>query len=409
MSENTSNSFRKRRILLIVGTVGLVFAGILYAWSILKVPFNTEFGWENAQLATSYTITISMFCLGCIVGGFLMRAVGPKIPIIIGGIMVFAGFFLTSTLDGGNIVFLYIYYGVLAGGGIGMAYNTILASVGAWFPEKKGFCSGVLMMGFGASTLVLGNICGSLMSNPAFGWRKVFVVLAIAAGVAMIIMGFIAELPGPDAGLPKPKVAANTKGEDFELVDLPTGEMIKRLSFWKFFIAMSVLGAAGSSLISFARDFSISVGASVAMAGIFVGVLSIANGLGRILAGSLYDKYGREFIMLYVGIMEIVASALCLFAAITGSIAICLIGFICVGLSYGGNTNAVSVIITSFYGPKYYPQNLSFGLLSMLPGAILAKVSTTILISTGGYVVPFVLLIVYGIIATILNVTNKRP
>ena len=113
--------------------------------------------------------------------------------------------------------------------------------------------------------------------------------------------------------------------------------------------------------------------------------------------------------MLYVGIMEIVASALCLFAAITGSIAICLIGFICVGLSYGGNTNAVSVIITSFYGPKYYPQNLSFGLLSMLPGAILAKVSTTILISTGGYVVPFVLLIVYGIIATILNVTNKRP
>ncbi len=396
-------------MLLIVGTIGLVFAGILYAWSILKVPLGTEFGWSNGDLATSYTITISMFCLGCIAGGFLMRKMGPKVPIIAGGILVFAGFFLTSTLDGSSIVQLFIYYGVLAGFGIGMAYNTILASVGAWFPDKKGFCSGVLMMGFGASTLVLGNICGSLINNASFGWRRVFVLLAVCAGLALVIMGLLSALPGPDSDLPAPKAPAK-KVESNEVVrDMTTREMITRISFWKLFVAMMLLGAAGSSLISFARDFSLSVGTPAAWAGIFVGVLSIANGLGRIVAGMIYDKFGRNVIVLYVGIMEIVACTVCVIAALTSSVVICLIGFILVGLSYGGNTNAVSVLITSFYGTKYYAQNLSFGLLTLLPSSVLAKVSTMILDATGGYVVPFVALIIYGIIATILIATNKKP
>lgn len=412
MDGNTAKSLKTRNILLIAGTVGLIFAGILYAWSILKVPFGTEFGWSNGDLATSYTITISLFCLGCIAGGFLMRAVGPKIPVIVGGILVFFGFFLTSTLDGSSVAKLFIYYGVLAGFGIGMAYNTILAAVGAWFPDKKGFCSGVLMMGFGASTLVLGNICGSLINNASFGWRKVFVLLAVCAGVAMVAVGALIQLPGPDAALPKPDAASPKTGkgaDEIQAQDMPTKEMIARLSFWKFFLAMTLLGAAGSSLISFARDFSISVGASASLAGIFVGVLSIANGLGRIIAGMIYDRLGRQVIMVYVSIMEIVACALCVVAAMTGSVFICLIGFLCVGLSYGGNTNAVSVLITSFYGTKYYAQNLSFGLLTLLPSSFLAKLSTTLLNSTGGYVVPFLLLIVFGVIATALNVTNRKP
>ncbi len=409
MSDNRIISLKKRKLLLTVGTLGLVFAGILYAWSILKVPLGTEFGWSSSDLATSYTITISMFCIGCVAGGFFMRAVGPKVPIIAGGILVFAGFYLTSTIKTNNILLLFIYYGVFAGLGIGMAYNTILASVGAWFPEKKGFCSGVLMMGFGASTLVLGNICGSLINNVNFGWRKVFVLLAILAGVAMIIMGILAELPGENADLPAPKAPEIRAGSTEVPKDMTTLQMISRLSFWKFFLAMVLLGAAGSSLISFARDFSISVGTSAAIAGIFVGILSVANGLGRILAGVIYDKYGRETIMLYVSVTEVAACIMCVIAALTNSIIICLIGFVLVGLSYGGNANAVSVFITSFYGTKYYAQNLSFGLLTLLPSAFLAKLSTVILVNTGGYVAPFIALILYGVVATVLNISNKKP
>lgn len=409
MTEN--NDLNIRWLYLTAGTITFLFAGIIYAWSILNVKFAEDFGWTNNDLSTNYTITISMFCIGCIAGGALMRKLSVKIPLIVGGIMVFAGFYLTSQLDGSSVTMLFLAYGVLAGLGIGMGYNTILAAVGAWFPDKKGLASGIMMMGFGASTLVFGNIAGSLMNDPGFGWRKVFFLLAVCTGALMLLMGIIIKMPGKDMVLPKPSGgnSSNNFKEDFEAKDYPPGEMLKRVSFWKFFVAMLLLGAAGSSVLSFARNFAMSVGAAAGAAGLFVGLLSIANGLGRIVAGVVYDKAGRKAVMLYVSLINIAANTLCLLTALTMSVPLCLIAFIVVGLAYGGNTNATSVFMTAFYGIKYYPQNLSWGLLTLLPASFLARLSTTLLNSSGGYVVPFAVLVVYAVISTGLHMSNKRP
>ncbi len=397
-----------RWTLLIFGTVCLLFAGIIYGWSILKGSFAEEFGWSAGDLATNYTITISLFCIGCIAGGFMMKKFSPRFPVISGGILVFAGFFLTSRLKGGSVVSLFLTYGVLAGLGIGMAYNAILATLGAWFPDKKGFASGCLMMGFGASTLILGNIAGSLMVKPSFGWRKVFLILAVCTGVLLVIMGLLIRLPGPEDHLPAPDGTSSRK-EDFETVDMTTGQMLTRPSFWKFFAAMVLLGAGGSSVISFARDFSISVGTTAATAGLFVGILSIFNGFGRIIAGSVFDRFGRKACMVYVGAVTLASNLLCLGAALTGSVMLCLLGYCAIGLSYGGNTNVVSVFITAFYGNKYYAQNLSLGLLTIMPASILAKFSTTLLTVTGAYVIPFAVLTCYAAAAMALNLGNRRP
>lgn len=428
------NFYRTRVRLLVFGTVGLLFAGIIYAWSILKLPLENEFGWSNSQTATSYTITISLFCLGCIAGGLLIRTVGPKVPVLIGAVLIGAGFFLTSTLDGHSVVRLYLYYGVMAGFGIGMAYNTILAVVGAWFPDKKGFSTGVLMMGFGASTLVFGNLARTLIDAPTFGWRMVFICLAACAAASLAVVGAMIRMPtAEDLTVIKDSIKTRVTGEaqetvktregetetpaaagagqkeDFLAEDLSSMQMIQRPSFWRFFVAMLLLGSAGSSLISFARDFSVSVGATAALAGLYVGILSVANGLGRILTGMIYDRFGRKIVLIFVSLLEIAACLVCVGASASGSLLICLVGFILVGLSYGGNSNAIAVFITDFYGTKYYAQNLSFGLMTLLPSALLAKFSTTLLNVSGGYVVPFVVLAVYGAVSLFLHMINKRP
>ena len=64
--------------------------------------------------------------------------------------------------------------GGYAGLGIGVTYNVIIASVNAWFPDKRGFCSGCLLMGFGMTSLVFGSILDALFANEAIGWRKTF-------------------------------------------------------------------------------------------------------------------------------------------------------------------------------------------------------------------------------------------
>ena len=47
-----------------IGVVAMLFAGVLYAWSILKSPLSAEFGWGQSDLALSFTLAMTFFCIG---------------------------------------------------------------------------------------------------------------------------------------------------------------------------------------------------------------------------------------------------------------------------------------------------------------------------------------------------------
>lgn len=170
---NTKQNVSIRWFYLAVGVTSMLFAGILYAWSILKSPFSAEYGWSASELALNFTLAMCCFCLGGLLGAQLARRTGHRTALIASGVLSALGFILTAALPGTSVVKLYITYGVMAGLGIGIAYNVVIATVSAWFPDKKGLCSGCLMMGFGASALVLGNIANAMFSSP-LGWRRTY-------------------------------------------------------------------------------------------------------------------------------------------------------------------------------------------------------------------------------------------
>ena len=61
-----------RWVYVIVGCVALLLSGLVYAWSVLSGPIAAEFPqWSAAQLSLTFTIVMSFFCIGGLVGGFL--------------------------------------------------------------------------------------------------------------------------------------------------------------------------------------------------------------------------------------------------------------------------------------------------------------------------------------------------
>ena len=153
----TKNTASVRWLYLAVGTLTMLFAGILYAWSILKTPLAAEFGWDTSALALNFTLTMCFFCLGGFFGSQISRKIGAPLSIVIAGVLAGAGFILTGLLTG-SVSLLYVTYAVLAGLGIGVAYNVIISTVNAWFPDKRGLSSGCLLMGFGALAVLLGLV-----------------------------------------------------------------------------------------------------------------------------------------------------------------------------------------------------------------------------------------------------------
>lgn len=393
---------------LALSVVAMLFAGIIYAWSILKVPFASEFGWSAQALSLNFTLTMCFFCIGGLLGSVLACKLGVKAATIISAVLAGSGMMLTGLLSGETVALLYLTYALLAGLGIGIAYNVIISTVTAWFPDKKGLCTGCLMMGFGASSLLLGNLADALFKSE-LGRRGTYVVLGVALFLVLGVISVFLKRPDANVQLPAPKKKAGVGGEAFEQRDFTTKEMLKRFTFWRAFVLLAFATAVGNSVISFARDLALSVGAMEALATSLVGVLAVCNGLGRILTGATFDALGRKKTMLIATLLTVVAAGTTLLSVLTSSVAICVAGLCLTGLSYGSCPTMVTAFTSAFYGQKHFSTNFSIMNCNLICASFIATACSSLQTAFGGYTVPFILLLSLAALALILNLSIKRP
>lgn len=402
------NTITKRWWILGAGVFTMLFAGILYAWSILKVPFAKELSYDSSALALNFTLTMSFFCIGGFLSGQLVRRFGTRATIIFAGILAGLGFVLTSRIGAGHAILLYLTYSLFAGLGIGMAYIVIISTVNAWFPDRRGLSSGALMMGFGASTLLLGKIADKLFGSD-FGWRNTYVVIGIATLCVISLSSFVIKKPDANVVLPQKAKSKSARSEDFEAKDYTPAEMVRRFTFWRAFFALVCLTAVGSAVISFARDLAISVGAVEELATTLVGVLAVCNGLGRIITGAVFDAMGRRFTMIAANVLTITAAAVTLTAVATETLWLCIVGLCLTGLSYGTSPTVSSAFTSAFYGQKHFATNLSISNFNLMVASFIATACSTLQGASGGYTAPFILLLSLSVVALGLNISIKRP
>ena len=403
------STLKKRYLYLVTGVFAMLFSGVLYAWSILKIPFKEVYQWSDSSLALNFTLTMCFFCLGAFFGSLLCKKLKVRLTLIIAGVLVGVGFVLTGLINSQMLYMLYLSYAVLAGTGIGISYNVIVSTVCAWFPDKKGFCSGCLMMGFGISTLLLGNLISILFENEAFGFNKTYILLGVVVAVVLFIASFILKAPCADVVFPPAKVRKATKKEAFQVRDYKTSEMLRSFTFWRAFVCMAFITAVGNSVISFARDLVISVDAAPALATTLVGVLAVFNGIGRVLTGAVYDILGRKTTMICANILTIVAALITLVSVMTGSLALCIVGLCLTGISYGSCPTVTSAFSASFYGQKYFSTNYSIINFNLIVASFIATFANTLLINSGAYILPFVMLLILSVAALALNFSIKKP
>ena len=389
-----------RWLYLAVGTAALLFAGVIYAWSILKAPLAAEFGWSASALSLNFTLTMCCFCLGGMLGGVLNRRLGLRTACIISAVLSAAGFLIASGMDD-SIGVLYFSYGFMAGLGIGIAYNCIISTVNAWFPDKKGLASGVMMMGFGASALVIGSAADALIASPSLGWRSAYRVIGIALGLVLVLAALILK-KAPEAE------PVRKNDPEAESTDLTTAQMLKTVTFWKGMLILIFLAAVGNTVISMAKDLALSVGLAAGAATTLVGILSVCNGLGRVITGAVFDRFGRRTTMISANIMTICAAGITLLSILTGSAALGVAGLCLTGLSYGTCPTISSAFTSEVFGTRYFPMNFAVMNCNLIPASFIATGASLINAASGGYAASFILLLTLSVLALLLNLSIRK-
>lgn len=392
----------KRWSRLILGAVILFFAGIIYAWSVIKAPFASEFGWGTTELGLNYTLTMCFFCLGGFISGLVAKKVSAKIRMAISGLLVFAGFFITSTLNGNNPVLLYLGYGVMAGLGIGIVYNIAISLTSSWFPDKKGICSGVLMMAFGFSSFVLGKLADKLFKVDSFGWRKVYLVYGIVIGAIIIIGGLLIK------GYEQDNTGNKELSDEGEFT---TAQMVKRASFWQIFVFILLVAAVGGIALSFGKDVILSFDNSESAQSLAVTIasmLAILNGLGRISSGAIFDKLGVRKTQLITSAVAIAAPLITYLGLVSNVRVVGIIGVCLCGFSYGFAPTVGAAMIGAFYGKKSFSLNFAMLNLNLIPSAFYATIVGKLLDSGSTFATVFLILVICSVVGLVDNIFIKK-
>ncbi len=384
---------KTRWLRLAFGAFVLLFAGIIYAWSLINEPFSKELGFDRTALSLNYTILMCFFCIGGLISGLLAKKISGTVRMIAAALLVCAGFSMVSFLNE-SIIPLYIGYGFMTGSGIGIVYNVVIANINSHFPDRKGIASGTLMMAFGFSTLILGNIAVKLFAVPSIGWRTTYIILGIVTGIIILAGAFIVT---PAKYVPEIKAA----NKNHDAKDYNAKEMLKRPSFYKLFIFFILFAAVGSTAISGAKNQFAELG--VLSAGLMAGVLTVCNGVGRIVSGAFFDAFGLRKTQYLTSIVVILATVLTLAGykfglTVIGAIGLCLCGF-----SYGFSPTVSAAFASAFYGGKNFSLNFAILNLILIPASFVPTLTSTL-----SYPAVFGILVIFSIAGLVINLSIKK-
>lgn len=375
----TGTKTPNRLIPVIAGIAIQLCLGTAYIWGVFQPEVVETLAWSQKEAALTFSILLGVLTFGSMTGGAIQDKLSPRLVLIIGGVILAAGFFFAGFATAENAWILWLTYGVAGGLGMGMTYTTTIAVCQKWFPDKRGLITGIIVSALGFGGLVFTPVASALIGSV--GVLETFKWFALIFLVVTVICGLI--IKNPPAGF-APK--GWTPPEKKDVVNFPPLKVLRTPQFYIITFAMMLACGAGLMVIPFAKVLGMEGGLSAAAATAGVMVISGFNSFGRLFWGGVSDKLGRKKTLL---LLLLIAAVSIPFAAIVQGYSI-LILIAVVGFSYGGFLGVFPAMTADFFGIKSMGVNYGMVLLGFGVGAIAASyVAGYFKDLSGGFITPF--------------------
>lgn len=359
-----------RWFIAIMGTLLQVVLGTVYAWSFFQKPISVEYGWSNVQTMWIFSLAILFLGLSAAVGGIVLPKYGPRRLASIGALLYGVGYLLSAyAMYISSLYLFYLGFGVIGGIGLGLGYVTPVATALKWFPDKKGFITGMVVMGFGLGALAMSKFIAPILVRITDGnIVQVFFYIAIVLMAVGIPAGLTMKNPPKGfvpEGYSQPVKSMTALGLEAGLTVKESLLSTKFIGMWLIFFLNISAGIMFISLQSpmiqdlfRIKDATMSTEA-LAMAGAtLIAVSSLFNGIGRFFWGGISDKIGRIQVFRLILSSQILVFVLMIFTSNPWVFAI-LVCYIL--LCYGGGFGAMPSYVLDVFHAKLMP--ITYGVI----------------------------------------------
>lgn len=341
------------RVMIILSALLMqVCLGATYSWSVYVQHLKSLVDISQAQAQIPFSVFYFVFPATMIFSGSLVDRFGPRIPAIFGGLL-FGGGWLLSSLGDNNFLLTILGNGLVAGIGAGIAYIVPISTCIKWFPNNKGLVTGVAVAGFGGGAALVSTVGGYLLKFSL----TPFQLFAIFGAAFMLLTGF--------AGI------FMTNPPDFDhsgtahrlRIRQVIGDRRFLLLYFAMFAGLAAGFAVNANIKELYTEATLLTGVSA------VSFFAIANAAGRVIWGSLFDRFRSSRTMVQCNLL---AQALLLFAApviLTSGTGLQLFALLA-GFNYGGVLVLYAGSVARTWGAERVGSIYGWLFSANIPGAV---------------------------------------
>jgi len=374
-----------------------------YVWTLFTKPYQDALGVPLSAVQVTLTILIVLQTWLSPAQGFLVDKFGPRALIASGCIL--SGLGWVSAAYATSLVGLYLTYGLLCGIGTGIVYIGIIGLMVKWFPDRRGFATGMVAAGYGFGAIATTFPIDTMLKTV--GYQHTLLVFGIILGIVGALAALAMRAPRSDDVLPPPAVMASSR-------NVAPKDMLKTKVFWLMFIMMTMMSTGGLMVISQFAAFSRAFGvANVMVWGLAALPLAltvdrITNGLTRPFFGWLSDRIGRENTMGIAFLFEAAAIALMVYCRNDALLFVVLSAVVFFG--WGEIFSLFPSTLTDTFGTKNATTNYGFLYMAQGVGSVLgAPVAAYLAEQTGSWLPVFGIIIAMDVITGLLALFVLKP
>jgi len=339
--------------------------GQAYAFSVFNLPLSQRIGvthsapedWKLSTIGWVFSIAIVFLGLSAALFGPWLDRVGPRKAMFVSA-LCFGGGFEVASLGVVTHQFwiLLLGYGVLGGIGLGLGYISPVTTLIRWFPDRPGMATGMAIMGFGGGAMIASPLSTTLMAyfrtDKVPGVASTFVTLGILYFCFMMFGVFTVRIPRPE-WRPRGWTPVERPRSMITNANVTAARAIRTPQFWLLWVVLCMNVTAGIGVLGQASPmiqemFPGSITAAAAAG--FVGLLSLANMIGRFFWSSLSDYIGRKavyatFFALGAALYAVVPST-----GRAGNVVLFVAGYVVIMSMYGGGFATIPAYLRDMFG-----------------------------------------------------------
>ncbi len=319
--------------------------GLFQNMSSLFTPaLQAAFGWSRGDIATAAGLGLIGALVAPLVGRLADRF-GVR-PIILGSMLVLAaGYLCLATLGGG----LWQYHlGVLLivmalPGTSSLSYGKLIAVA---FRRQRGLALALGTSGLALMTMVAAPVLGAVVAH--WGWRAGFVLLAVA-GTVLALPPILLGIRGiPAAGAP-PVVA------DAPLLPGVSAKEARRdRRFWLMVASALLVNLATTGLVTQLVPIGVDRGLGAGEAALLLTGFGVSAIAGRLLVGTLIDRFRPQPVAATVALIS--AAAFALLAGGAHGLAPLMALVFLAGLMNGAENDLLPFLAARLFGLRAYAE-----------------------------------------------------